>query len=172
MTTTELSTEPMPLRWRERTGAIVHPTGTALRPHGLLARSGVGATPAAKAVAGDEALVDLSIDEWDILFRAVSQKLAASVTGSEALTAVPETLRDVMRSGVEALDQLHAMLVLERARHQKKIELFDAQRALAEALTGYVRSTGEAPVFAARQWPVPAAPAGSPFVDAAASTTF
>lgn len=148
-TKTDESTALMPQRWRERAGATVHPTSVAIRPHGLLARGAAAASvPAGNPRLRDNAVSPLSIDEWDILFRAVSDRLALSVANGEAATtSAAEGLRDIMLAGVEALDQLHAMLVMERARHQRKIELFDAQMALAEALTGYGRSTSDAPTI-------------------------
>ena len=85
--------------------------------------------------------MDIAIDDWNELFRAVEARLIATV-GTPLATASGENPGDigprvqgVVLECVTAMDQLHTALTRERnMRHQLEMEVFDAQTALARAL--------------------------------------
>ena len=93
----------------------------------------------------EERLLDIAIDDWNELFRAVEERLKATVGTplapvSEAFKAKPDDIglkvQHVVLECVTALGQLHTALTHERnLRHQLEIEVFDAQTELAQALS-------------------------------------
>ncbi len=82
--------------------------------------------------------LDIPIGDWDDLFRAVKVRLRLTV--GELLAATSQTQANntagrvpaIVLGCVEALDQLHTALTLERGRrHQLELEVADEQTALA-----------------------------------------
>ena len=90
-------------------------------------------------------LLDIAIDDWNELFRAVEARLKATVgtplaPASEAFKAKPDDIglkvQHVVLECVAALGQLHTALTHERSlRHELEMEVLDAQTALAQALS-------------------------------------
>ena len=81
----------------------------------------VGDHPSARS-APTKRLADLSADEWDLMFDAVKRRLRRAVdippdwlAGTKGSTDCAEALA-IVGECVEALNQLHALLRLERGR--------------------------------------------------------
>ena len=90
----------------------------------------------------DTRSLDASVQDWDMMFRAVEERLSSAVgkvlvatPGLEPQTAAA-LVQTIVLECVAALDQLHAALTHERRRrHQLEQETGDAQAALADGLT-------------------------------------
>ena len=95
--------------------------------------------PAYTALSGP--LLDIAIDDWNELFRAVEARLTATVGTlvPVSFAATPDEIsarvQRVVLECVAALELLQASLNHERSlRHQLKLDFFNAQTALAQAL--------------------------------------
>lgn len=85
--------------------------------------------------------LDMAIEDWDALFRAVEARLRLTV--GERLAAAPQAqahdaavgVQTIVLECVAALDHLHTALKHERARRERlELGVLDAQAALARAL--------------------------------------
>lgn len=99
-----------------------------------------GADPGARAALPGPAL-DIAINDWDALFRAVEDRLRLTV--DEPLANAPDAaaqdaaagVRTIVLECVAALEQLHTALTHERGRREQlERGLHDAQATLARAL--------------------------------------
>ncbi len=112
-------------------------------PHAGATADAAGADPGARAALAGQAL-DIAIDDWDALFRAVEDRLRLTV--GEPLANAPNTsdaptqdaaagVRTIVLECVAALEQLHTALTHERGRREQlERGLHDAQATLARAL--------------------------------------
>jgi len=112
-------------------------------PEASLAAIGMprsGADPGARAALPGPAL-DIAINDWDALFRAIEDRLRRTV--GEPLANAPDAaaqdaaagVRTIVLECVAALEQLHTALTHERGRREQlERGLHDAQATLARAL--------------------------------------
>ncbi len=86
--------------------------------------------------------LDMAVEDWDALFRAVEVRLRSTV-GEPLAVAAPQTqvygaavgVQTIVLECVAALEQLHTALKHERARREQlELGVLDAQAALARAL--------------------------------------
>jgi hypothetical protein len=101
-------------------------------------RIGVEVIPPARAPPASEP-PNLTAEEWDGLFAAVSARLertvSALLTPPDGSDSVALARVDVLEC-VEALGQLHTLLLPERDHCQRlELEIFDLRNALAVALS-------------------------------------
>lgn len=120
---------------RSNSGPAPDPQSAPERADPMLAQpraNGVRqAEPAAQAPP-TRRLDDMSVDDWNMLFRAVETRLQRSM--SDAPTGRPrQTARSTVLECVQSLMQLHSALDDERGRHERiERELHEVQSALMQ----------------------------------------
>lgn len=81
-------------------------------------------------------LLDMAVEDWDALYRAVEARLRRTVDGQPgAAPGAGAHVRSIVLECVAALEHLHTALANERARREQlELGVLDAQAALARAL--------------------------------------
>ena len=116
-----------------------------LRDYSLSGDAGIGTILAKIAALAqtrqDTISFDESVHDWDLMFRAVEERLSSAVskalfaTPGLALQAATAMLQTIVLESVTALSQLHEALTLERGkRHQLDHETANAEGALSGGL--------------------------------------
>lgn len=89
--------------------------------------------------------LDIAVDDWDLMFRAVEERLRTAVGGRLVATSGLQgqdaacPIQGIVLECVSALEQLHTALTQERGqRVLLEVEIGDAQAALARALTNFL----------------------------------
>ncbi|MHB1201030.1 MAG: hypothetical protein ACYCZ6_16040 [Polaromonas sp.] len=119
----------------------------ASTPEGYAPEAGSAASdmPRSGSTALPTQAIDIAIDDWNVLFRAIEDRLRLTVGGDPLANALTTTdapaheaavgVRTIVLECVAALEQLHTALTHERGRREQlELAAHDAQAALARAL--------------------------------------